>query len=209
MVIGADQMIGSRLRRRVRTVGRVRRRLAESRIVGAERSVDFIGGNVQETERRAIRFRQRRPISARFFQQAECAVDVGANKIVGAVNGAVDMAFGGEMNDGARLFAPKQVAQTIAIDNVALLKAIARIAFDGSQVLEIAGIGQLVEIDDARALSEAIHWRMKFEPMKPAPPVTRMRSSMRVGSQRLLNRARAPTLIVIAAAREVVAQLRM
>src|SRR5882762_2955846 len=29
-----------------------------------------------------------------------------------------------------------------------------------------------------RAGSEAIHWRMKFEPMKPAPPVTRMRSSM-------------------------------
>src|SRR5260370_32160734 len=29
-----------------------------------------------------------------------------------------------------------------------------------------------------RASSEAIHWRMKFEPMKPAPPVTRMRSSM-------------------------------
>src|SRR5271165_596320 len=29
-----------------------------------------------------------------------------------------------------------------------------------------------------RAGSEAIHWRMKFEPMNPAPPVTRMRSSM-------------------------------
>src|SRR4029077_19524107 len=29
-----------------------------------------------------------------------------------------------------------------------------------------------------RAGAEAIHWRMKFEPMKPAPPVTRMISSM-------------------------------
>src|ERR1019366_789288 len=29
-----------------------------------------------------------------------------------------------------------------------------------------------------RARSEAIHWRMKFDPMKPAPPVTRMESSM-------------------------------
>ena len=105
-----------------------------------------------ETKRRAIRFRQRRPISARFFKQAECAVDVGANKIVGAVDGPVDMALGGEMNDRARLFAPKQIAQTISVDDVAPLKAIARIAFDGSQVLEIAGVSQLVEIDDPRTL---------------------------------------------------------
>jgi len=49
--------------------------------------------------------------------------------------------------------------------------------FDGAQVVEIASVGELVEIQ-MRAGSEAIDWRTKFEPMKPAPPVTRMRSSM-------------------------------
>src|ERR1019366_5587169 len=57
MVIGADHMIGSRLGRGVRAVGRVGGGLAEGRVVGAERSVDFIGGDVQETERCAIGFR--------------------------------------------------------------------------------------------------------------------------------------------------------
>jgi hypothetical protein len=77
----------------------------------------------------AIGFRKRRPVGARFFEQAECAVDVGADEIVGAVDGAVDVAFGGEMNDGARLFAPQQLAQKFAIDDVALLEAIARMGF--------------------------------------------------------------------------------
>ena len=150
VVIGADQMIGSRLGRGVRTVGSVGSGLAEGRVVGAERSVDFIGGDVQETERGAIGFRKRRPVGARFFEQVECAVDVGANEIIGAVDGAVDVALGGEVNDGTRLFAPQQVAQEIAIDDVALLEAIARMGLDRTQVVEIARVCQLVEIQDAR-----------------------------------------------------------
>src|SRR5208282_434125 len=49
-----------------------------------------------------------------------------------------------------------------------------------------------------RAGSEAIHWRMKFEPMKPAPPVTRIRSSMPDAQK-----GRVPILIIITAGREV------
>src|SRR5208282_1130081 len=149
VVIGADQMIGRRLGRRVRTVGRVGSSLAEGRVVGAERPVDFIGGDVQKTEGCAIGFGKRRPVGSRFFKQVECAVHVCADEIVGAVDGAIDVALGGEMNDGAGLFAPQQVEQKIAIDNVALLEAIARMGFDGAQVVEIACVSQLVEIQDA------------------------------------------------------------
>jgi len=74
MVIGADQISEAAFDASTDWLAR-RASSPESRVVGAERSVDFIGGNVQETKRRAIRFRQRRPISARFFKQAECAVD--------------------------------------------------------------------------------------------------------------------------------------
>src|ERR1700693_130005 len=105
---------------------------------------------MQKAERRALGLGKRRPVGTRFFEQAECAVDVGADEIIGAVDGAVDVALGGEVNDGARLFAPQQVAQEIPIDDVALLEAIARVGFDGTQVVEIARVCQLVEIQDAR-----------------------------------------------------------
>src|SRR6266478_9306880 len=59
VVIGADQMIGSRLGRGVWAVGIVGGGLAEGRVVGAERSVDFIGRDMQETERGAIGLRNR------------------------------------------------------------------------------------------------------------------------------------------------------
>src|SRR5438552_13652387 len=142
-------MIGSRLGRGVRTVGIVGGGLAEGWIVGAERSVDFVSGDVEETERRAIGFRKRQPVGSRFLEETECAVDVGADEIIGAVYGAVDVAFGGEVNEGARLFAPQQVAQEIAINDVALLKAIARMGVDETQVVEIARVCQLVEVQDA------------------------------------------------------------
>src|ERR1019366_4092888 len=127
VAIGADQVIGSRLGRGVRAVGRVGSVLAEGRVVGAERSVDLIGRDMQEAERYALGLRKRRPVGARFFEQAEGAVNIGADEIVGAVDGAVDVALSGEVNDGAGLFAPQQRAQEIAIDNVALLEAIARV----------------------------------------------------------------------------------
>ncbi len=61
------------------------------------------------------------------------------------------MTLGGEMNNGARLSAPKQLTQKIAIKDVSLLETIARVRVDGAQVVEIARVRQLVEIHDARA----------------------------------------------------------
>jgi len=69
------------------------------------------------------------------------------------VDGAVDVALSGEVNDSAGSLALEQVAQKIAVDDVALLEAIARVGFNGTQVVEIARVGQLVEIHDARAFS--------------------------------------------------------
>lgn len=101
-------MVGSRLGRRIWAVGSVRRCLAEGGVVGAERSVNLIGGDVEKAERGAVGTVERRPVGSRLLKQAECAVDIRADKIIGAMNGAVDVAFGGKMNDGSRLFAPQQ-----------------------------------------------------------------------------------------------------
>src|SRR5208283_2802177 len=59
------------------------------------------------------------------------------------------MAFSREVNDGPRLFALQQSAHEIAIDNIAMLKTIARIVFHRAQVVQIPRIGQLVKIQDA------------------------------------------------------------
>ena len=55
--VGAHQVIGRRLARRVRRVRRVRRLLAEQP-VGAERAVHLVGRHVQKPERRARRRRR-------------------------------------------------------------------------------------------------------------------------------------------------------
>ena len=58
------------------------------------------------------------------------------------------MALGGEMNDGARLVALQQALDKFAIHNVALFEAIARMGLDRAQVIQIARVGEFVEIDD-------------------------------------------------------------
>src|ERR1700733_13760481 len=151
MIISAHEMVRRRLGCGVWAVGRIRRCLAEGGIIGVERSVDLIGRDVKKAEGCAIRFRKLRPIGSGFLKQAKGAVDVGADEIIGTMNGAVYVAFGGEMNDRARLFAPQQFEQIFAIDYVSLLETIARIGFDRTQIVEIARVGQLVEIDDARS----------------------------------------------------------
>ena len=48
--VSAGEVIGSRFRCSVGTVGRVGRRFRECGIFGTQGSVDFIGGNMQEAE---------------------------------------------------------------------------------------------------------------------------------------------------------------
>lgn len=58
------------------------------------------------------------------------------------------MAFGGEIDDGARLVRGQQIADQIAVADVAANEDMAVIAVQPLQRIQIAGIGQLVEIDD-------------------------------------------------------------
>ncbi len=60
------------------------------------------------------------------------------------------MAFGGKVHHRARPFAGHQRGQHPAIENVAVLKSVACMIFDRTQIVEIAGVGQLVKIQNAR-----------------------------------------------------------
>jgi len=81
------------------------------------------------------------PVGADSFEQAEGADDVGLDEVFRAVNAAVDVRFGGEIDDGPRLVLGKKPGDEIEVADVALDEAVARVATQGGEVFEVAGIG--------------------------------------------------------------------
>ena len=80
-----------------------------------ERAEDLVGRDVEEAEAaRGARAASASPIAQRLLQQREGADDVGLDEFAGAVDRAVDMAFGGEVHHGVGLVAGRTVAQTAA-----------------------------------------------------------------------------------------------
>ena len=93
-----------------------------------------------------------RPISARFLEQTESAVHIGAHKIIRPMNRAVHMAFRRKMHNRPRTASPQQVADQLSIADVSMHEAVARIGRNLYQVAEIPGIGELVEIHHRSSL---------------------------------------------------------
>ena len=88
------------------------------------------------------------------------------------MDAAVDVAFGGEVDHGARPVPGEERVEQRPVEDVALDEAVAGVAVERGQVLAVARVGEGVEVDH-RLAGAAIQSRTKFEPMKPAPPVTR------------------------------------
>ena len=61
------------------------------------------------------------------------------------------MAFGCQMHHHSRLILGKNLGNSCFITDISLLKAIATVAANPRQRLEIAGIGQLIDIDHIKA----------------------------------------------------------
>jgi hypothetical protein len=57
---------------------------------------------------------QAAPVGARSFQQTKGADDVGLDEVFGAMDGAVDVAFGGEVENGTGLVLGQQAATSFA-----------------------------------------------------------------------------------------------
>ena len=90
-------------------------------------------------------------MGAHRLQQAEGADDIGLEKVLGAMDGAVHMRLGGEVDDGPRLVRGQQAADQLLVADVALHEDMALVALQRPEVFPVAGIGQLVEIDDGLA----------------------------------------------------------
>ena len=103
VVVGAHQVVAGGLASAVGAVGLVGVLLGKGRCVRAEGTVDLVSGNMQEAEGDLFFWRQAVVVGTHRFEQVEGADDVGLDKVFRAVDGTVYMAFGGKVDDGARL----------------------------------------------------------------------------------------------------------
>ena len=103
---------------------------------------------MHETKLRELVTCQRIPIPTRGIEQRECADNIGGNKIRGPVNRAIDVALGCEIDDGPRPVKAQQMQHQVSITDVAADEYVSRIALERGEIAEIAGVGQLVEVDD-------------------------------------------------------------
>lgn len=60
----------------------------------------------------------------------------------------VDVRFGGKIDDGAGLVLGQELGDEVEITDVALDENMPGITVDRSEVLQVAGVGQRIEIDD-------------------------------------------------------------
>ena len=113
------------------------------------------------------------PARARLLEQHVGAVDVGLDEVAGLLDRAVDVGLGGEVDD--RVAALDRARATTSGSAMSPSTKLEPAAVDrGPGAFSTPpGVGELVEHDDAASSGcSASMWRTKFEPMKPAPPVT-------------------------------------
>ena len=110
--------------------------------MGAEGAVDLVGGDVHE----AGDFRP-----AGRFQQVLGAHDVGGDERERVADGTVDMGLGREMDHCVEAETPHQLRNQGLVTDVAVHEMIAPVQMRGldlGQVAAVAGVGQLVQVDD-------------------------------------------------------------
>jgi len=103
---------------------------------------------MKEAKTLALAAREASPELPRHLEQIERALHVGANKLSGIVDGAIDMTLSGEMNDGARLVSRKQLRNNIGIADISAHEDVARVAGKALKVTNISRVSQFVEIDN-------------------------------------------------------------
>ena len=118
---------------------------------GASEAVDLVGGDVQEAEGVSLGLGQCGPVGAGGLQQRVGAFDVGAHEGAGAVDGAVDMALGGEVHDGARAVLGQQAVDQGAVADVAMHEDVACVAAQALEVAQVAGVGERIEVEHGLA----------------------------------------------------------
>src|ERR1041385_1567333 len=133
--------VAAGLRRRVRIARAERIGLAKR--AALDRAVDLIGGDLHEALQRRL---------ARLLEQDEDAEDVGFDERVRAHERAVDVGLGGEVDDdvdAAAIHPLVRLGHVRGLGDVAVHEAVILLPLVLGEVLADAGVGELVEVDDA------------------------------------------------------------
>ena len=139
-------MIRAGLAGGVRGAGGIGRLFGEESIRPLEVTVDFIRGDMVESETVSARLVEPVPVRPRHFQQRVGADDVGLDERCRTVDGAIHVAFRRQVHHCVRTVRFEDSRQRLPLDNVDLLEVVARIVGDRCQRFQVACIGELVDI---------------------------------------------------------------
>jgi len=144
---GARQVVAGGFAGGVGAVGAVGVVLGKGHFAWREAAVDLVGGDVDEAKARALRFVETAPIRAHGFKQVEGGDDVGLDKGLRPGNGAVYVAFGGEVDERARAVLRQQGGDGGGVAHVGVHEGVARVVAHAVQVVQIAGVGEFVDVE--------------------------------------------------------------
>ena len=75
--------------------------------------------------------------------------DIGLDELCWAMDGAVDMGLCRKIHDRSWLMLGEELGDQLGVSDVTSDKCVPGIPFKGGQILEIASVGELVEVDHA------------------------------------------------------------
>ena len=155
---GHNEHIGAGLGGGVGAVGAQRGGLHEEAL-GTQSAVDLVGGDLQVL----LAFLPSLclgvvPSFLGALQQVHGAHDVALDEDLRVLDGAVHVALRGKVDDVIEIVLCEQAFDQLLVADVALHEDVAGVALDVLQVLQIARVGQLIEVDqqDLRVLFEHI-----------------------------------------------------
>ena len=118
VVVGPYQVVRGGLAGAVGAVGRVAVALGEGRRARLERPVDLVGRDVEEAEVATPRLWQPNPVGPHGLEEALSAQHVGLQEGLRSLDGAVDVALGRKIEDGAGPVAREQLRHEPRVRNV-------------------------------------------------------------------------------------------
>ena len=87
------------------------------------------------------------PVGASGFEELEGTDDVGLDELSGTVDGAVDVGFGCEVDDGGGVMCGEELVEEGAISDAAVEEKVIRISFEGGKVFGVSGVSEGIEVE--------------------------------------------------------------
>ena len=149
VVVGTHDEIRPGLACRIGRIGSIGRGFCKISVL-TQGAVHFVGGNMVETSPFIACLhlaRSLHPVAARRFNEREGSHEVGFHKGARALDGVVHMTFRRKMDDAPDIVLGKQLFDERFVANVALHEGVIGHGLTFLQIVEIACVGELVEID--------------------------------------------------------------